>query len=788
MVSSDPTDAHGNLFPIFLLGLIQFFLAPITVWRVGSWLYDCVYGGEDKKASEAALSAASQAIDQSTEWGKAAAAKAARNKPTLMRKVKSQLSGFNLWLWIFWGISALLVLYIALSQVEEVEHFDPYKVLNVKVGADAAAIKKAYRSLSLQYHPDKNPDPEAHKFFTESITPAYKTLTDETARANFEKYGHPDGKQAPKLGVALPQWMFGKDGTGPIVLITLVTLFIVGPLFLAVITITQLNKYSGSNGVLRQTQYYFRAELRPNMGLSKVARVLSVAEEYIKMPFKRDQEEPVRKLLATFKNEYDAKDPKFLKRHPSILRAHMLLLAQACRKTTEVDPALQADLKTVVKTFPVLFEEALKIVRAPVNNMGFSLYLPLVAFLEFSQCVTQAVAPSARKNGGKNNDDFTSLLQLPHVDEAIALALTRKKVRSVAELSALAGEDARAAALTAAGLSAAQAKDVERHLAFVPRAEVSDVTVDSLAGDEIAEMDVLSLTCRVKLCRGAAAKSSEEDASEPKPGVGPGGVEVNSKDDLPVLPFCQHIDREEGWWLIVADPATNFVLGHKRLPAEAVAEAQRAPEGFLAQIKFPVPAAGSYALSVMIVSDYWIGADVRFPHKIKVLKRTKEMEEAREAKKLAESAKQKRAAREDGEIADGEDRGDDESDDESDDDEEEQIDESHPDYGYGGEYPSEETGTEESTDEETERRAEEFRLRREAARAQLVKDAEKMEKEKAEAEAGSEKKPSVVIKPGGNAPVRLGTPKTSVVPRAAEKVGEGATNAGESAKPAESAN
>ena len=221
MVSSDPTDAHGNLFPIFLLGLIQFFLAPITVWRVGSWLYDCVYGGGDKKASETALSAASQTIDESTEWGKAAAAKAARNKPTLMRKVKSQLSGFNLWLWIFWGISALLVLYIALSQVEEVEHFDPYKVLNLKVGADAAAIKKAYRSLSLQYHPDKNPDPEAHKFFTESITPAYKTLTDETARANFEKYGHPDGKQAPKLGVALPQWMFGKDGTGPIVLITL---------------------------------------------------------------------------------------------------------------------------------------------------------------------------------------------------------------------------------------------------------------------------------------------------------------------------------------------------------------------------------------------------------------------------------------------------------------------------------------------------------------------------------------------------------------------------------------
>ena len=60
------------------------------------------------------------------------------------------------------------------------------------------------------------PYPGANKFFIESITPAYKTLTDETARMNYEKYGHPDGKQSVKLGVALPSWMFGGNGTvGP---------------------------------------------------------------------------------------------------------------------------------------------------------------------------------------------------------------------------------------------------------------------------------------------------------------------------------------------------------------------------------------------------------------------------------------------------------------------------------------------------------------------------------------------------------------------------------------------
>ena len=78
----------------------------------------------------------------------------------------------------------------------------------------------------------------------------------------------------------------------------------------------------------------------------------------------------------------------------------MLLLAQACRKTQEVDPSLQADLKQVITLMPRLFEEAFKISLSPVNNLGYSFMRPALSFLEFSQCFTQAVAPSARKAAG----------------------------------------------------------------------------------------------------------------------------------------------------------------------------------------------------------------------------------------------------------------------------------------------------------------------------------------------------------------------------------------------------
>ena len=760
MVQSDPTDAHGNLFPIFLLSLIQFFLVPITLWRVGSWAIDAVYGDKEKKG--AAASAFAAPTDVSSEWGKAAAARAARNRPTFARRLRALFSGANLWLLAFWAVSAALAAYIAFSQVEEAEHFDPYKALNVPVGADASVIKKAYRTLSLQYHPDKNPDPEATRIFTELITPAYKTLTDDAARENYEKYGHPDGKQAPKLGVALPQWMFGKDGTGPIVLIALVAFGILGPLFLAVCAITRMNRYAGSNGVLRQTQYFFARELKPHLSAGKAARVLSVAMEYINIPYRREHDEPIKRLLASLKSEVDAKDPKFLKRHPAIVKAHALLLAAAARKTHEVDPALRADLRAVMKLFPTLFDEALRVFLSPVNQIGYAFARPALSLLEFSQCVTQAVAPSARKDAkdAKDTKDGSegpvSLLQLPHIDERAAHALARKgKVRGAGELASLAGPEKRAAALAAAGLSAAQVLDVESYLAFVPRAEILEGTIETDGESQIAEMDVVTCTMNVKLSRGAAAAEppaapdggeAAEGEKREKPARVPlvGGAVVRGKDDLPPLPFCEHCDREEGWWIAIVDHAANFVLSYRKLDKKAVLAAQLEPRGHVAELKFNVPSAGAYALSVMVLSDYWIGVDARYSVKIKVGRRTPELLEKRAAaaagktaagkKKLA--AEKKKAAG-DGEIQEDAAEGVAEpepelSDSDSGSDSDDEGREHDPDY------PSEETGTEESSDEETE---EEFlkrgRQRREEQAAQLKSDAAKILAENKEAGAVS---------------------------------------------------
>ena len=67
---------------------------------------------------------------------------------------------------------------------------DYYEVLGVDRGADDATIKKAYRKLAKQYHPDSNPrDAEAEKKFKEA-SEAYAVLSDEEKRKQYDQFGH----------------------------------------------------------------------------------------------------------------------------------------------------------------------------------------------------------------------------------------------------------------------------------------------------------------------------------------------------------------------------------------------------------------------------------------------------------------------------------------------------------------------------------------------------------------------------------------------------------------------
>ena len=72
---------------------------------------------------------------------------------------------------------------------------DLYKILGVNKGANEKEIKKAYRKLSKEYHPDVNPNnKEAEEKFKE-IAEAYSVLSDPQKRSNYDKYGSADGNR-----------------------------------------------------------------------------------------------------------------------------------------------------------------------------------------------------------------------------------------------------------------------------------------------------------------------------------------------------------------------------------------------------------------------------------------------------------------------------------------------------------------------------------------------------------------------------------------------------------------
>src|SRR5271154_5829206 len=67
---------------------------------------------------------------------------------------------------------------------------DYYETLGVARGASADDLKKSYRKLAMQYHPDRNPGDKAaeHKF--KEISEAYDVLKDDQKRAAYDRFGH----------------------------------------------------------------------------------------------------------------------------------------------------------------------------------------------------------------------------------------------------------------------------------------------------------------------------------------------------------------------------------------------------------------------------------------------------------------------------------------------------------------------------------------------------------------------------------------------------------------------
>src|SRR5579872_316015 len=67
---------------------------------------------------------------------------------------------------------------------------DFYEILGVSKSAEADELKRAYRKLAMQHHPDRNPDDKSAEQKFKELNEAYDVLKDDQKRAAYDRFGH----------------------------------------------------------------------------------------------------------------------------------------------------------------------------------------------------------------------------------------------------------------------------------------------------------------------------------------------------------------------------------------------------------------------------------------------------------------------------------------------------------------------------------------------------------------------------------------------------------------------
>ncbi|XP_047164865.1 dnaJ protein ERDJ2A [Vigna umbellata] len=608
------SEENSALFPIFILTIMAIPIVPYTITKL------CRAASKKSKSIHCQCSECSRS---------------GKYHKSIFKRISNVSTCSNMTLLLLWVIMIILVYYIK-TMSREIEVFDPFSILGLEPGAAESEIKKKYRRLSIQYHPDKNPDPEAHKYFVEYIAKAYQALTDPIARENYEKYGHPDGRQGFQMGIALPQFLLNIDGaSGGILLLWIVGVCILLPLVIAVVYLSRSSKYTG-NYVMHQTLSTYYYLMKPSLAPSKVMDVFIKAAEYMEIPVRRTDDEPLQKLLLLVRSELNLdlknikqEQAKFWKQHPALVKTELLVQAQLTREFASLSPSLQSDFRRILETAPRLLEELMKMAVIPRNAQGHGWLRPAIGVVELSQSIIQAVPLSARKSTGGSPEGIAPFLQLPHVSETIIKKVARKKVRTFQELHDMDSQERADLLIQTGGLSSAEVQDIETVLDMMPSLTL-EVTCETEGEEGIQEGDIVTIHAWINVKRGNGL--------------------IGALPHAPYYPF----QKEENYWFLLADSISNNVWFSQKVSfmdeaaaltaaskaieesmegsganvketSRAVAEAVEKVKGGSRLVlgKFQAPSEGNYSLTCYCLCDSWLGCDRRTNLKLKILKRTR---------------------------------------------------------------------------------------------------------------------------------------------------------------------
>lgn len=501
--------------------------------------------------------------------------------------------------------------------------YDPFSILGISTGLSDKQIKRHYKRLSLKFHPDKlkltgNQTMEEVNAHFVNITKAYKSLTDETIRKNYETYGHPDGKQDSSMGIALPKWIVESQNNVYVIGLYGLVFGLLLPWFVG-------KWWHGSrkytkDQVLNESAALYFTNLTEDTQFSHAIEVLSASIElkllhrrnvklYESKNFQRLEDQVKTALFNSTGEKLDGKlynnGEKYVRRMAILLYAHML-------RVPITDTALLKVKHTAVNYARHLTTGMQSIV------LGYNWLSTFLVITTIQQRLVQAVHPA-----------LSPLLQLPYVSTKLAEKLAKENsITSPEQYFVLPEEEKRKLFPDIQGVE-------QKRLAAVsekwPKLELISSEFKVVGEKIVTPGCVIQFTIKVRISPPKAGVSSkqkdEKEAEEPTEqdlkgeemeidellGRKKAGADGEEPSPLAHAPHYTK-DRVPSYYLLVGDHKLNRVfvqpikfsdVGYTKV--RTLRTSFQAPQG-----------PGLYTFQAYIKSDSYIGTDVQASMQLRV--------------------------------------------------------------------------------------------------------------------------------------------------------------------------
>lgn len=550
-----------------------------------------------------------------------------------------------------WSLVALIIWRVWDAKVNY-QPYNPFDVLGVPEGSTEQQITRAFRRLSLKYHPDKIAEDgkeEAERRFLE-VSKAYKALTDEKARKNWEDYGNPDGPRGFSLGIALPAWLV-QSRYSFFFLLAYIGALMLGVPWLVKRAWGRWRLYT-KDGLLHDSMRTFYRELKEGHSVKKLFDLIPLADEWSNMQkgslaFWKADKTSINQFIA--KLSVLSEEAGCAERYETPKRghhfAHALLYAHLFRLPISEDlpgyQNIQEDQQTAVALAVRLVQGMLKICIART-------WLPAILnCAHLTQMLIQGLW-----------EGQSPLLQLPGMDTSILKHCKTKKrtIRTIQDLLKMDPEDRRS---LLRNLSDEQYDNLLRVAASFVQVRVQSATFKILGQENITPEGLITAQVRLKLFllgdENADLDSSpvnkpedengkevetfefDEDGNLMESSAGKVATSAASPSNQSAIkgssgsgnPYPLHcplypLAKEAvAWWIIITNRAATGMICPPVLITDLVHSSRDTSEGCPTKtvtLQFPSPPRpGQVQLSIHVIPDSLVGSDLVFETGFKVV-------------------------------------------------------------------------------------------------------------------------------------------------------------------------